>query len=368
MTILFVLENYYPKIGGVETLFRTLTDELTARGHHCIVVTSWPGGDIPLREQNGSLEIRRVRVWSRYLFTVLAVFPILGYLRRADLVHTTSYNAAFPAFLATRLVRRPVVITFHEVWGRLWFRLPLIGVVSKWGHYLFEQMLLRLSFDQFVAVSESTASRLREEGVDADRIRVVYPGIDYAQFDPVDLDIKREQDVFIYTYFGRLGISKGLDLLLEAARRVKKEIPNSRLQLILPDKPRWFFRWVKKYITRNDLERHIIMRQHLPFDELKKAIVASDCVVVPSHSEGFCFVAVESIALGTPVISSDRAALREVVGGRHIKLSALSASGIAAALKAAHDGNWSESPVRRFHLKETIAGYLEIYQSLTGQT
>jgi len=33
MKILFVLDNYYPYIGGAETLFRKLAEELSKRGN-----------------------------------------------------------------------------------------------------------------------------------------------------------------------------------------------------------------------------------------------------------------------------------------------------------------------------------------------
>ena len=39
MKILFVLENFYPNIGGVETLFKSLTEQLVREGHEVMVIT-----------------------------------------------------------------------------------------------------------------------------------------------------------------------------------------------------------------------------------------------------------------------------------------------------------------------------------------
>ncbi|MDX1477020.1 MAG: glycosyltransferase family 4 protein [Saprospiraceae bacterium] len=363
LTILFVLEHYHPLVGGVETLFKALIDALDAHGHRCTVLTTWPGGAVPRHESHGNVEVVRIRVWNRYLFTLLALFPILRRLKGCDLVHTTSYNAAIPAFIATRFVRRRVIITFHEVWGRLWFRLPLISWPSKLGHYLFEQLLVRLPFDRFIAVSRSTANRLRVSGVSERRITVIYPGIDYGEFAHV-VPAMRDQGLFLYTYFGRLGLSKGLDLLLQAALRISRDLPDSRLQLILPRSPRYFYRWVMRFIEKHQLEQHVVVMHHLPFVRLKQVIKASDCVVIPSHSEGFCFVAAESIALGTPVISSQRAALQEVVSGTYLDIAQLTPDGIADAVEAAHAGQWKHTPLRQFPLTKTISGYLNLYQDL----
>jgi glycosyltransferase involved in cell wall biosynthesis len=39
MKILFVLENYYPHIGGVEVLFKNLTEELVKKGQNLCCYT-----------------------------------------------------------------------------------------------------------------------------------------------------------------------------------------------------------------------------------------------------------------------------------------------------------------------------------------
>lgn len=364
MKILFVLENYYPKIGGVETLFKHLVDALVEQGYECVVITSWPGGGVPKKEQSPGLRVIRISTLNRYFFTLFSFITVLRYTSWCDLVHTTSYNAALPAFLATRFVRRRIIITFHEVWGKLWFQLPLIGRVSQWGHYWFEQLLLKLRFDQFIAVSQSTASKLKQSGVAADRISVIYPGIDYDEF-----SVRARKDPagpFTYTYFGRLGISKGLDILLAAAVRLKEELPNSRLRLIIPQRPRKMYRWVMGFIEKRGLTEYIELRHALPFDELKLAIATSDCVVIPSYSEGFCFVAAESIALGVPVISSDRAALKEVVGGRHLKMTILSARDLIDVIVRAQNDEWLESPVKRFELGRTVVEYINCYEQQTA--
>ena len=127
MKILFVLENYFPNIGGVETLFKTLTEELVAQGHQVTVVTTLPDqSDAPKFEQRGNLTIRRISFLNRYFFTFLGVFSVIKYVRDCDLVHTTSYNAGIPAILAAKLFGKKTIITFHEVWGTLWCRLPYI--------------------------------------------------------------------------------------------------------------------------------------------------------------------------------------------------------------------------------------------------
>jgi glycosyltransferase involved in cell wall biosynthesis len=363
MKVLFVLENYYPNIGGVETLFKALVERLVAAGHECTVITSRLDPDDPKEEVSPGLSIIRIPVSNRYLFTLQALPAIFRRIRSCDLVQTTSYNAALPAFFAAFWFRRKIVVTFHEAWGRLWFQLPFMGRFSKWAHYLFEQLLLQLPFDRFVAVSKSTAKRLEEEGVAKRRIQVIYNGIDYREFEQIEVE-STENQAFTFTYFGRLGISKGLDLLMGAATQLKQKTPTFRLQLIVPKVPADFLNDLKEEVERKQLEDYVYFRHHLSFDDLKVAIVTSDCVVIPSYSEGFCFAAVETVALGTPVISSGQAALPEVVGGQFINMASLSVEGLVEAMEKAFRGEWEEKPPRRFALEQTVEAYIRTYQEL----
>lgn len=363
MKILFVLENYYPNIGGVETLFKTLIEQLVRANHECIVVTSQLHPGDPLEESMPGLKVIRIPVANRYLFTLQSLLPVYRHVRSCDLIQTTSYNAALPAFIVASLRRKKIVVTFHEAWGKLWFRLPFIGKVSKIAHYAFEQLLLKLPFDRFVAVSQSTARRLLEEGVSGNRVETIYNGIDYQDFKTPELPPGSDQE-FTFTYFGRLGISKGLDLLIKAAVQTQELLPDSKLQLIVPKVPADILDWLKTAIQQNGLTAYVKLRHHLAFADLKTAIAQSDCVVIPSYSEGFCFAAVETVALGTPLISSGQAALPEVVGGKYIEMEALTVEALVAAMHKAYQGEWEEKAPKRFELDTTVQAYMELYRQL----
>lgn len=368
MKILFVLENYYPNIGGVETLFKNLAEQLVIEDHYVTVVTTLPEqSNAPKREQIGRLTIHRISFLNRYFFTFLGFFSILKYVRHCDIVHTTSYNAGVPAVLAAKLFGKKTIITFHEVWGKLWFDLPYFGKIAHWGHYLFEQFLLKLPFDHFVAVSESTKESLIEAGINAHKITTIYNGINYSEFENIQIDnysnlSPDSKKSFVYTFFGRLGISKGIDILLDAAVILKKELPNSHLQMIIPKIPAPFFKTIQNEIEKKQLTTYIKLQHHLPFKTLQKELKQSDCVVIPSYSEGFCYAAVECIAMQIPIISSDKKALREVVSGKFIKMKSHDASTLANMVIQAARGEWQQTPIKKFELKETIKNYLKLYQ------
>ena len=362
MRILFILENYYPAIGGVETLFKSLIDALSARGIECIILTT-KLHDLPKKQQENGVTVIRYNYLSRYLFTFLALFPALRYGRTVDFIHTTSYNAGLPASIAGILLRKKVIITFHEVWGKLWFRLPFFNRLSKLLHYLFEQMLLRLPFYKFVAVSEFTASRLLKHGISPNKIRTIYNGIEYDRWKP--LGTATSDQFFDFIYYGRLGISKGLDLLVPAFDMIAKNNEQVRLHLVLPYKPKNQLNTIKEFIQSSTHAAQIKVYHELKHDALIELICQSDCVVIPSYSEGFGYIAVESMALGKPIVSSGRGALKEVVGGNVIEMSEHSVEGLAKAMTSAIENDWEYRDERKFILEETVSQYVNMYNTLS---
>lgn len=78
--------------------------------------------------------------------------------QEADAIHTTTYSAAVPAFVLGRLVRKKVVLTALEVFGKLWYR--FMG--WKGFFYLaFERILFWLPFDRYLCISNYTKNNLR---------------------------------------------------------------------------------------------------------------------------------------------------------------------------------------------------------------
>jgi len=369
MQILFVLENYYPNVGGVETLFKGLIEQLAAKGCKIKLITTQLNTALPKVEYLGNITIYRYRYFNRYLFTILAIFAVIKHTKNCNVVHTTSYNAAIPAFFGSLIRRKKTIITFHEVWGKLWFDLPYMNNFSKWLHYIFEQAIIKLPFAKFIAVSNFTKNKLIEAGVDANKVTKIYNGLEYTNFlDENKNNINKNNETFTMCYYGRLGISKGLDLILEAAKTLKTKLPQSKLLIVIPKTPKPFFEKILETIKQNSLEQFVELRHNLQKNELYKILKAVDCALIPSYSEGFCFAAAECVALGVPIISSHKGALKEVVSGNYIEMETLSTKGLLDAIEKAYNGNWQYKPVKKFHLTDSHQQYIALYEQLLNQS
>jgi len=116
MRILFVCENYIPHYGGAEVVFKNLAEKYVEKGHQISLLTQRLKGTKKREVMNG-VKVRRIfSFFSRYWFSFFSVFEAFRLAKKHDIVQTTTFNGAFPAWLAARLTGRKVVLTVHEVW------------------------------------------------------------------------------------------------------------------------------------------------------------------------------------------------------------------------------------------------------------
>jgi len=114
-------------------------------------------------------------------------------------------------------------------------------------------------------------------------------------------------------FFGRPGISKGVEFLIEAAEEIKKKLPNSKLILILSKDPKNRYIAVKNKINKLGLNDHVKLIDSVDKEVLPEYILAADCVVVPSLAEGFGYAAVQTALLGVPLVATKVGALPELM-------------------------------------------------------
>ena len=368
MKILFVLDNYVPYIGGAETVFQQLAEGLVRQGHQVKVVCPLVIKNSLKREQLNGVDIHRCQSGGRYLYTLLALPIVWRLARSADIVHTTTYNAAPVAWLVAKLQKKKVIITIHEILGKLWWQ--KMNLLSAFFHWFFERSILFLPFDKLIAVSQYTQSCLEQRGINNRKITVIYHGVDYDFFDSQkanEVKIRQKlnlKDNFTYLFFGRPGISKGLEYLIRAVPFIKEKIKESKLILILGSEPHDRFRMIKQLILKLGISQEIILLGSVPRQELPDYLAAANCVVIPSLSEGFGFSAAESCAMNQPVVVSRVGALPEVVSSRVVWVKPRDSQSIAEGIIKVFQKKWQEIPPKRFSWEKSITRYLKLYQSL----
>jgi glycosyltransferase involved in cell wall biosynthesis len=113
---------------------------------------------------------------------------------------------------------------------------------------------------------------------------------------------------------------------------------------------------------------NVVLKSQLSREELVRHIAASDCVVVPSLTEGFGLVAAEACAMNKPVVCSNAGALPEVVCGKYVLVSPKSPEEIAEGIGRIREDGVKETERKYFFWDECIDKYLQIYRGTAGNT
>ena len=243
---------------------------------------------------------------------------------------------------------------------------------------------------QVVDAADRLVANTDEEGrqliglydADPDRVAVVPPGVDLEVFSPGPRAAARRllgvpADSYLLLFVGRIQPLKAPDVLLRAAARLVRQRPELRDRLVVavvggpsgsglahPEA-------LHSLATELGLLDVVRFVPPVPQDRLPDWYRAADVTVVPSYSESFGLVAIESQACGTPVVAAAVGGLRTAV-----------ADGVSGVLLDGHDpqeyaevlADLAADPARlatlsrgallhagRFSWAATAAGMLEVY-------
>jgi glycosyltransferase involved in cell wall biosynthesis len=307
MRIALVYDAVYPFVkGGVEKRVHEVGRCLVREGHevHVIGMQFWDGPAVIVRDglilhgvcpplalyTEGRRSILQGLIFGAALFV-----PLMR--ERFDIIDCQEfpYFSCITAAVVSTLKRTPLVITWHEVWGRYWYQyLGLAGFLGK----CIERLVASIARAGVIAVSPLTAARLaalRGQG----GIRVVPNGIDRTTFDAVPR-APVGQDIIAV---GRLIPEKHFDILIAAVAALIDEYPDLSCVIIGdgPERGR-----LQALITSRELGHHVTVNGFLPTHEGVIALLkASRVSVLPSSREGFGMVVLESLACGIPVVTAD---------------------------------------------------------------
>lgn len=173
--------------------------------------------------------------------------------------------------------------------------------------------------DTILANSPTEAEQLRDlYGADPARIEVVPPGVDHAFFSPGDRRGARAAlglgDHPVLLFVGRVQPLKGLDVAVGALAAL--DDPTAVLVAVGgPSGPEGQveMRRVTELAETLGVGDRVRFVDPQPHHLLSTYYRAADLTVVPSRSESFGLVALESAACGTPVVAADVGGLRTLV-------------------------------------------------------
>ncbi len=184
--------------------------------------------------------------------------------------------------------------------------------------------------DLVVVVSEDTARQVESRlGVSHDRLVICASGVP-AWIRSLPSTAAPPSDGHVL-FVGTLDARKNIGGLLEAYRLLVERRPETpRLVLVgrsTPDSAR-----LLGSISSGPLAGRVDIRGYVDDAGRREAFAGARLLVIPSFHEGFGLPALEAMALGVPVVSSNRGALPEVVGDAGLLVNPDDPPAIAAAI------------------------------------
>jgi alpha-1,3-rhamnosyl/mannosyltransferase len=224
--------------------------------------------------------------------------------------------------------------------------------------------------DAVIAVSDYTRRDLVElMGVPDDRIRVVHAGVEPHFFvSPGDprlatikaLGIDRPYLVFLV---GTPEPRKNLLRTVEAARRATADLP---LVIVGPTEP------IRALLDGNT--ERVILIGSLSDEDLPFVLHGAQVALYPSLAEGFGLPAVEALAAGVPLITSNSSSLPEVVGKAAVLVNPESVDEMVHAIRSVLDDQGRRAQLierglaraRELSWARAASQVLRLYRELTS--
>ncbi len=305
--VAFVIESLTARTGGTEGQLLTLLDGLDRARFDpvlfCLESSDWLASaslSVPVHVVDVHVSVRPVLAWQLWRFARL--------LRRGrfHVVQTHFRDGNLAGVLAAWMAGTGVIVSTRR--GEPYWTSPFELGVLKW---------LNGKVDWFIANSEATRTRYaRDEGIDIDRITVVYNGVDTDRFRlarATDRVALRERlglpgSAPVVGIIANLRSVKGLPDFLRAAAIVLRTFSDVHFVLVGEGEQELELRALGAELEIADRVHFLGAREDVP-----ELLPSFDIGVLSSHFESFSNSILEYVAAGLPVVVTDVGGAREVI-------------------------------------------------------
>ncbi|SEM44018.1 Glycosyltransferase involved in cell wall bisynthesis [bacterium A37T11] len=224
-----------------------------------------------------------------------------------------------PSFMPPIYSQTPFVCTIHDLM-HLFYYTPL-------HKFYYQQVIARLAkkAKQIITVSHFSKQQLTELlGIPPNLISVVYNGVDEAY---AANEKKHSVGRPYFFYIGNQRKNKNIPAMLSAFAMAR--VPQDFIFLLSGQaSPE-----LEQLISKLDIKERVRFLGFVPESDLPKLYKGAFATLYVSLMEGFGLPIIESMASGTPVITSNSSSLPEIAGGAALCVDPKSVEAIAAGIE-----------------------------------
>lgn len=282
--LLMVVDAWFPFVGGGQVHVWELSKKLVLLGFDVTILTRDLGRWV--QDTNG-IKVVRVGMIKNFgnpigRLEFLFYSVVYLFLHRFDVIHLHAFSPGLLAFFIPMFKSaEKILFTVH---GK-GVKVAGFGVSAK---LLEELVVYKFPYDTEITVASSTLIK----STNAKKTVVIHNGVNLDEF----LECQRERNkIKNIVYIGRLSHEKGVDLLIQAHKKIKKKGINLMIVGKGPESVS-----LKKMISKSD--RISFIGQLSNRSDLRNVFLKADLLVLPSRTEGHPLVLFESWASKLPVL------------------------------------------------------------------
>ena len=270
--------------------------------------------NLKFRSSNGNLKFSNSMFFPVRAVYLHALLPTILNREKPDLCHYTN-------FLAPIAEDHPYVVTIHDM------GLEVLRHCHPMTKRIYTRRLIpRVARNARLIIANSEYSKwevVRHLGIPEERIRVT-PLAAAPEFRPVPSPHTNPYFLFV----GNLEPRKNLERLIEAFA----SMPGKDHDLVIVGNSWYRAADVENKARSMGLTRRVKFRGYVTKGELPALYSGATALVYPSLLEGFGLPVVEAMACGTPVITSNNSALKEVAGNAAVLVDPLNVRELTEAM------------------------------------
>ncbi|MEA2715779.1 MAG: hypothetical protein QOI99_96 [Actinomycetota bacterium] len=284
-----------------------------------------------------------------------------------------------PHYTMPLAARGPSVVTVHDL---SFFSHPEWHQPAKVAFFRGAIRVAAARAAAIVAVSHATAERLDARTRPRGQVHVIPHGVDHARFRPAATSEEEEADVRARQ---RLGIERGRPYVaFVGTLEPRKDVPSlvrafdliaaghPDTLLVLAGQRGWGVDAVEAAIVTARARDRVTLAGYVTEEENVALLRGAAVVAYPSLEEGFGLPALETMACGTPLVTTSGSAMEEVAGTAALLVAPGDAVGLAEALEATLAGGTDVEERRRLGIvvadrhrwSTTARAHVEVYRSV----
>ncbi len=302
--------------------------------------------------------------YKPYGFKEQTLLPLRLYFMRPDLVHFFHFAVPVAYF-------KKYVVTIHDL--TLVEYKNIRGSGFKKLIYEIKYWLMRWVIGRAAKASRAVITPtdwvkrqiIEQYHVDEKKVTATHEAVDPLSAQPASIEALGVKQPFLL-YLGNAYEYKNLPRLIEAFAKLNR----LELSLVLAGKKDYFYQKLEESLSEFNLDNRLIFTGFVNDGQAMSLYKQAELFVFPSLAEGFGLPALEAMAQGTPVLSSNASCMPEVYGDAAAYFDPLDESDIAKQIENLLDDPQKRAElskrglehVKKFSWQKTATQTLEVYK------